>query len=48
LAWVPVIGDPITVVAGVMRMGFGLFLLLVTLSKTVRYMVILGLFNLFA
>ncbi len=47
LAWVPIIGDPITVAAGVMRMKFGLFLLLVTLSKTLRYMAILGLHNLF-
>jgi membrane protein YqaA with SNARE-associated domain len=48
LAWMPLIGDPITVAAGVLRMGFGLFLLLVTISKTLRYMVVLGLFNLFA
>lgn len=48
LAWVPVIGDPITVAAGVMRMPFGRFLVLVTISKTVRYMVILGIFNLLA
>ncbi len=48
LAWMPLIGDPITVAAGVLRMGFGLFLLLVTISKMLRYMVVLGLFNLFA
>ena len=42
LAWVPIIGDPITVAAGVMRMNFALFLLLVTISKTLRYMVVLG------
>ncbi|MFT7594243.1 MAG: membrane protein YqaA with SNARE-associated domain [Paracoccaceae bacterium] len=46
LAWVPVVGDPITVAAGVMRMRFDLFFLLVTISKTTRYMVILGVFNL--
>lgn len=48
LAWVPIIGDPITVAAGVMHMRFGLFLLLVSLSKTLRYLAVLGLFNLFA
>lgn len=47
LAWVPIIGDPITVAAGVMRMRFGVFLLLVSLSKTLRYMAVLGLFNLY-
>ncbi len=46
LAWVPVIGDPITVVAGVMRMGFIRFLILVAISKTLRYAVLLGLFSL--
>ncbi len=41
LAWVPLIGDPITVAAGVMRTKFLLFLLLVSLSKTGRYLVLL-------
>ncbi len=38
LAWVPVIGDPITVVAGMLRAPFYLFLLLVTVSKVGRYL----------
>ena len=46
LAWVPIIGDPITVVAGVMRMRFLPFVILVSLSKTLRYVAVLGLFNL--
>ena len=46
LAWVPIIGDPITVAAGVMRMNFGLFIALVTISKTIRYLVVFGLFGL--
>ena len=46
LAWVPIIGDPITVAAGVMRMRFGLFLLLVSISKTLRYVAVLGAMNL--
>ena len=47
LAWVPIIGDPITVAAGVMRMGFIRFLILVSISKISRYMLLLGMFKLF-
>ena len=39
-SWVPVIGDPITVVAGVLREPLPSFLLLVTLAKTSRYIVL--------
>lgn len=46
-AWLPLIGDPITVAAGVMQMNWLTFLLLVTLSKTLRYAALLGLFNTF-
>ncbi len=46
LAWVPIIGDPLTVAAGLMRMSFGRFLILVAISKITRYMVILGAFRL--
>ncbi len=42
LAWVPIIGDPITLAAGVLRMRFLPFLLLVAISKTGRYAVLLG------
>ncbi len=48
LAWVPVIGDPITVVAGVLRLNFWVFLILVSLSKTLRYMALLGVVRFFA
>lgn len=37
LSWVPVIGDPLTLVAGVMREPFWRFLLIVTLAKGARY-----------
>ncbi|MBY8974149.1 MULTISPECIES: YqaA family protein [Pseudomonas] len=37
LSWVPIIGDPLTLVAGVMREPLWRFLLLVTLAKGVRY-----------
>jgi membrane protein YqaA with SNARE-associated domain len=41
LCWVPIIGDPITIVAGVMRESLWRFLLIVTLVKTTRYLVIM-------
>ena len=37
LAWVPIIGDPLTVVAGILRVKFFTFLLLVSISKISRY-----------
>ena len=37
LAWVPVIGDPLTVVAGVLKINVWIFLALVTLGKFARY-----------
>jgi membrane protein YqaA with SNARE-associated domain len=40
LSWVPIIGDPITVAAGVLRARFLPFLVLVLIGKTVRYAVI--------
>lgn len=42
LCWVPVVGDPLTIVAGVMRERFGVFLLLVTLAKVGRYVVVVA------
>ena len=39
-AWVPVIGDPLTFAAGVMRINFFLFLILVTAGKALRYLAI--------
>ena len=40
LAWVPVIGDPLTFAAGVLRVRFDLFVLLVGAGKTARYVVV--------
>ena len=40
LSWVPIIGDPLTVIAGVLREPFWVFLLLVTVAKTGRYLVL--------
>jgi membrane protein YqaA with SNARE-associated domain len=42
LSWVPVIGDPLTVVAGVLREPFPMFLALVTAAKVGRYLVIVA------
>lgn len=39
-SWMPVVGDPLTVVAGVMREPFWSFLLLVLLAKAGRYLVL--------
>ena len=41
LAWVPVIGDPLTLLAGVLKVRFGVFFLLVSFSKISRYVFIL-------
>jgi len=39
-AWVPVIGDPLTVIAGVLRINVMVFLLLVTTGKFARYLAV--------
>ena len=36
-AWLPVIGDPLCLVAGLLRSPLGMFILLVTLGKAARY-----------
>lgn len=43
LSWMPVIGDPLTLVAGVMRERLWVFLLIVSLAKTTRYAVLIAL-----
>ena len=39
-AWVPIIGDPLTLAAGLLRIKFIEFLILVTLGKVSRYVAI--------
>lgn len=39
-AWVPVIGDPLTFAAGVLKINIFIFLTLVTAGKLMRYIVI--------
>jgi membrane protein YqaA with SNARE-associated domain len=41
-AWLPVVGDPLTFVAGILRVRFALFLVLVALGKTARYVAVAG------
>lgn len=43
LSWVPIIGDPLTLVAGIMRERLWVFLLIVSLAKTTRYAVLAAL-----
>ncbi len=45
LSWVPIIGDPLTIIAGVLRVSFPAFLAIVALAKTGRYLFLLLLFN---
>lgn len=40
LSWAPFIGDPLTVIAGVLRERFLVFLILVAIAKTGRYLVL--------
>ncbi|VAW47955.1 probable membrane protein YPO3302 [hydrothermal vent metagenome] len=39
-AWVPIVGDPLTLIAGGLRINILLFLLLVTLGKFGRYLAV--------
>lgn len=43
LAWLPVIGDPLTLVAGILRIPLFWFVVLVGLGKGLRYGVVIGL-----
>jgi hypothetical protein len=40
LAWAPVIGDPLTLVAGILRENFWVFVTLVTIRKLRRYIIV--------
>ena len=39
-AWVPIAGDPLTVTAGLLKLHFSRFLLLVAVGKILRYVVV--------
>ena len=40
LSWVPFLGDPLTVVAGVLRVPIITFLIIVSISKILRYVIV--------
>ncbi|MBL6785386.1 MAG: DedA family protein [Rickettsiales bacterium] len=40
-AWLPIIGDPLTIVAGILRTRLSIFITLVTIGKAFRYFLIL-------
>ena len=40
LSWVPIIGDPLTIIAGIFRVPIYTFILIVSLAKTMRYVFI--------
>ncbi|AIR91378.1 YqaA family protein [Pseudomonas cremoricolorata] len=42
LSWMPIIGDPLTLIAGLMREPLWRFILLVTLAKAGRYAVLVA------
>lgn len=44
LSWLPLIGDPLCLVAGWVKTRFLLSLLMITLGKAIRYLLIIGLF----
>jgi membrane protein YqaA with SNARE-associated domain len=46
LSWTPIIGDPLTVVAGVFRTPLWLFTAVVGFAKLVRYLAVVGLVRL--
>lgn len=47
MAWAPFIGDPLTFIAGMLRLTFWQFLILVFVSKSGRYAILLGITQLF-
>lgn len=40
LSWVPIIGDPLTIAAGIMREKLWVFIILVTAAKVGRYVIL--------
>ena len=41
-SWLPIVGDPLTVVAGILRENLFYFVILVTIAKVGRYIVVLA------
>ena len=47
LSWVPVIGDPITLIAGLLKENFVRFVVMVSIAKIVRYLFVYWMFSQF-
>jgi membrane protein YqaA with SNARE-associated domain len=47
-SWMPIIGDPLTVIAGIARTPLVLFTAIVFLAKAARYLVLAGVVGLFS
>jgi len=47
MSWVPLIGDPLTIIAGIMRANLALVIILVFLAKGARYLAVAGAVSLF-
>ncbi len=45
LSWLPIVGDPLTVVAGALREPFMIFLLMVTVAKVGRYLALVAIYQ---
>lgn len=45
LAWLPIGGDALTFIAGVMRVRFDIFIVLTAIGKGARYAVLLAIYN---
>lgn len=45
LAWLPIVGDPLCFAAGWLRVNLIASIITITLGKTIRYAVIVGLFS---
>ena len=44
-AWLPVFGDALTFIAGIMRVRFGIFVVLTAIGKGTRYAILLGIMS---
>jgi len=47
-SWVPIIGDPITIVAGMLRYDFKKFIYLTLISKGIRYIFVIASYYLYS
>jgi len=48
LSWIPIIGDPITIIAGILRYNIKKFIYLTLISKGARYIFVIGSYYFFS